>query len=82
MKINPSQRVNQFICWNEVSLPLANVNYGELFFDQPEDNKIYVYKKTKNGNKLLKTLEFYVDLFDITNINIEPTISNFITFNP
>lgn len=75
------ERVGQFIYGNEVSLPLLSVKIGELFFDDSTD-KINVYKKTKRGNVLIKTVDTYFELSQVNNINIEPRLGNTIFLNP
>jgi hypothetical protein len=75
------ERVSQFIYGNEVSLPLSSVKIGELFFDDSTD-KINVYKKTKRGNVLIKTVETYGELYDVENLNLEPRLANTVFLNP
>ncbi len=75
------ERVGQFIYGNEVTLPLSSVKNGELYFDDTED-KINVYRKTKKGSVLVKTVDTYGELYDVKGINLEPRPSNFILLNP
>lgn len=75
------ERVGQFIYGNEVLLPLSSVKIGELFFDD-SSGKINVYKKTKLGNVLFKTVDTYGELYDIEKLNLEPRLSNTIILNP
>ena len=75
------ERVNQFIHGNEVSLPLSSVKNGELYFDDLED-KIGVYRKTKKGNVLVKTVNNYGELYEVKGINLEPRTPNCIFLNP
>lgn len=75
------ERVSQLIYGNEVSLPLSNVKNGELFFDDSTD-KINVFKKTKRGKVLIKTVDTYFELSQVENINLEPRLGNTIFLNP
>ena len=75
------ERVGQFIYGNEVLLPLSSVKIGELFFDDSSGN-INVYKNTKLGNVLFKTVDTYGELYDIEKLNLEPRLSNTIILNP
>jgi hypothetical protein len=75
------ERVSQFIYGNEVTLPLSSVKNGELYFDDSND-KINVYRKTKKGNVLVKTVDTYGELYEVKGINLEPRTPNFIVLNP
>ena len=75
------KQVGQFIFGNEVTLPLSSVKIGELYFDDLED-KIGVYRKTKEGSVLINTVNNYGELYVVKDINIEPPIPNFIVLNP
>jgi hypothetical protein len=75
------KRVGQFIYGNEVTLPLSSVKNGELYFDDLED-KIGVYRKTKKGNVLVKTVNNYGELYEVKGINLEPRTPNYIVLNP
>lgn len=75
------EQVGQYIYGNEVSIPLSSVKFGELFFDDSND-KINVYKKTKRGNFLIKTVDTYFELSQIENINLKPSLRNTIFLNP
>jgi hypothetical protein len=75
------ERVSQFIFGNEVTLPLSSVKNGELYFNDLED-KIGVYRKTKKGNILIKTVNNYGELSEVKGINLEPSTPNFIVLNP
>ena len=79
--MNIMERVGQFIYGNEVSLPLSSVKNGELFFDDSAD-KINVYKKTKRGNILIKTVYTYGELYNIEELNLKPSLGNTIFLNP
>lgn len=73
--------VNQFIYGNEVALPLSSIKNGELYFDDIDD-KIGVYRKTKRGSVLVKTVNDYGELSKVKGINNEPSMPNFIHLNP
>lgn len=75
------KNVSQFIFGNEVMLPLTSVTKDELYFCDFE-NKIAVYRKTKKGNVLVKTVNNYGELYDVEDINLEPSIPNYIFLNP
>jgi hypothetical protein len=75
------EQVGQFIYGNEVTLPLSSVKFGELYFYDLED-KIGVYRKTKNGNVLVKTVNNYGELYEVKGINLEPQTPNYIVLNP
>jgi hypothetical protein len=75
------KRVIQFIYGIEVTLPLSVVKNGELYFEMLED-KIGVYKKTKKGNILVTIVNNYGELYKVKEINLEPSIPNYIYLNP
>jgi hypothetical protein len=65
------ENVSQFIYGNDVTLPLDSVKTGQLYFCDSGD-KINVYRKTKKGNVLIKSVDTYYEVSQIEGINIEP----------